>query len=398
MSLAYRKFKRKSGLWYAEESATRRQFSLRTRDEAEAGTLLNGYNETARTPLLNRKLGLAYLAAADPQLARRTWGEAMAPYVERQPKESSRERSERAFKSPAFDPIRNLVINETSPGDILKVVTGPRRQAALNYMRRLHNFAGDMGWLVVAVMTKRLWPKPQPGERRAITAKEHNRIVEAETNAERRAYYQVMWMTGGSQSDIANLTRENVDERLCLMVYQRLKLRIDAPASRLRIGPILAALLEGLPKSGPLFPTIKQTDASARAAEFWRRCGLLGIEGVSLHSYRYSWSERAAEAGYPERFAMIALGHGSKAVHRAYARKACAEIPSLEEYEGGPVGPKVVPFASSASPSGNSEGDDTMRSAQQLLAANPQLAQAILAMGAAIGGITPKNAAPAESS
>jgi hypothetical protein len=36
---------------------------------------------------------------------------------------------------------------------------------------------------------------------------------------------------------------------------------------------------------------------------------------------------------YPERFAQEALGHNSKAVHRAYARKAQVRLPSLESYE-----------------------------------------------------------------
>ena len=52
-----------------------------------------------------------------------------------------------------------------------------------------------------------------------------------------------------------------------------------------------------------------------------------------MHSYRYAWAERAKTAGYPERFAQEALGHNSKAVHRAYARKAKVELPSLGEYE-----------------------------------------------------------------
>jgi hypothetical protein len=37
--------------------------------------------------------------------------------------------------------------------------------------------------------------------------------------------------------------------------------------------------------------------------------------------------------GGPERFAQEALGHNSKAVHRAYAKRALMRIPSLEEYE-----------------------------------------------------------------
>jgi hypothetical protein len=36
---------------------------------------------------------------------------------------------------------------------------------------------------------------------------------------------------------------------------------------------------------------------------------------------------------YPERFAQEALGHKSKAVHRAYAKRAQMKIPSLEDYE-----------------------------------------------------------------
>jgi hypothetical protein len=42
---------------------------------------------------------------------------------------------------------------------------------------------------------------------------------------------------------------------------------------------------------------------------------------------------RQRPCGYPERFAQEALGHQSKAVHRAYARKAQVVIPTLEDYE-----------------------------------------------------------------
>jgi hypothetical protein len=50
-------------------------------------------------------------------------------------------------------------------------------------------------------------------------------------------------------------------------------------------------------------------------------------------SFRYAWAERALKCGYPERFAQQALGHNSKAVHRAYAKRALMKIPSLEDYE-----------------------------------------------------------------
>jgi integrase len=95
----------------------------------------------------------------------------------------------------------------------------------------------------------------------------------------------------------------------------------------------VAGILQDLPGSGPLFPYLRTVRAGDRSTEFHQRCVGLGIKGVTLHSYRYAWAERSKTAGYPERFAQEALGHNSKAVHRAYARKAKVELPSLGEYE-----------------------------------------------------------------
>lgn len=92
-------------------------------------------------------------------------------------------------------------------------------------------------------------------------------------------------------------------------------------------------LFKDLPSEGPLFPYLSTVRAGDRATEFSSRCRQLGIKGVTLHSYRYAWAERAKTVGYPERFAQEALGHNSKAVHRAYAKRALMKIPSLEEYE-----------------------------------------------------------------
>ena len=80
-----------------------------------------------------------------------------------------------------------------------------------------------------------------------------------------------------------------------------------------------------IPQSGALFPYLRSVRANDRATEFHQRCIGLKIKGVTLHSYRYAWAERAKTARYPERFAQEALGHNSKAVHRAYARKAKVE-------------------------------------------------------------------------
>jgi integrase len=160
-----------------------------------------------------------------------------------------------------------------------------------------------------------------------------------ECNAERRLYYELLWETGGSQSDVVNLTSDNIDWSHRILWFHRAKLRPDAEPARITIGPRLEALLRQLPKQGPLFPYWSQTTPNDRAAEFRRRCRILKFEGVSLHCYRYAWAERAFEHGYPERYAQAALGHSSKAVHQAYAKGAKVICPSLEEYEK-----KVIPL------------------------------------------------------
>jgi integrase len=137
--------------------------------------------------------------------------------------------------------------------------------------------------------------------------------------------------------DVANLTAEDVDWSDQSICYQREKLKnsegreIKPPL--IRFGEEVASVLRLLPQSGPLFPRLREVQSKDRANEFRQRCHGLGIKGISLHSYRYAWAERARKAGYPERFAQEALGHNSKAVHRAYAKKAEVRVPSLDQWE-----------------------------------------------------------------
>ena len=80
--------------------------------------------------------------------------------------------------------------------------------------------------------------------------------------------------------------------------------------------------MESLPKYGPLFPRMARIQENHRAKMFIKRLKTVGITGISLHSYRYAWAERAKTVGMPERFAQQALGHSSKAIARAYSKKA----------------------------------------------------------------------------
>ncbi len=78
-------------------------------------------------------------------------------------------------------------------------------------------------------------------------------------------------------------------------------------------GAEAASVLESLPKFGPLFPRMARIKENHRAKMFIKRLKTVGITGISLHSYRYAWAERAKTVGMPERFAQQALGHSSKA-------------------------------------------------------------------------------------
>jgi integrase len=162
------------------------------------------------------------------------------------------------------------------------------------YLRRIHNFALDMTWLPWPVIVKRQWPKVEFKDKRAITLAEHLAIVAREQNAERKAFYQLAWHLGASQSDLAFLEAENVDWQTNVISYRRMKTKTIAI---MRLDDEMAEILKDLPSTGPLFPYLRTVRAGDRATEFKQRCDGLKINGVSLHSYRYAWAERAKTCG-----------------------------------------------------------------------------------------------------
>jgi integrase len=225
------------------------------------------------------------------------------------------------------------------------------------YLRRMHNFAIDMNWLPASILPKRQWPPIRFKPKRAITLEEHQKIIAAEGNRERKMFYQLCWHLGGSQSDVANLYAEDIDWENKTVSFTRKK--TGRPVI-VHLGAEALNLFKDLPAEGKLFPYLSSVRAGDRATEFWQRCTRLIIKGVSLHSYRYAWAERAKIAGYPERFAMENLGHNSKAVHRAYAKRALVKIPSLEDYENKIVQLNPVANGSPAQQCG-SEGQQNAR-------------------------------------
>jgi integrase len=330
MKLRFTLFRR-GGVFYCQDTSTGRQTSLRTRDEGEAQTLLNAQNESHRQPMLNLHIARTYLSATDQQIAKRTWQIVMDEMAKTKTG-ATLHRHHSAMKDAAFDLIRNLPILETQPMHFMRVLE--RGCVSTNiFLRRLHNFAIGVNWLPWPILAKKGWPKITFKEKRAVRAEEHLKIVADEQNAERRAYYECCWHLGGAKTDVANLTAEDIDWETRIVSFRRKK---TGSLSLIRIGSVLEAVLKSLPRFGPLFPNHRRLTEGHRAKEFWRACRRVHVTGITLHSYRYAWAERAKVSGYPERFAQEALGHQSKAIHRAYARKAQVTLPSLEDYEKKP--------------------------------------------------------------
>ena len=329
--------RRSHGIFNVFDAHTGKRESLHTRKRADALRLIHARNEAAAAGMVSLQMARAYATAADPAMATRTWADVMTAVLVGKDGPNL-DRYERAWRDTALVPLLKLVLIETRPEHLHRALVNGT--VATNvYLRRLHNFAMDMSWLPWPVIPKRQWPKVVHKERRAITEEEHFRILAREKNTERRAFYEMLWHLGGSQGDIACLKAADVDWDSRTVSYLRKK---SGEQCQMHFGDSVAALLRTLPSTGPLFPYLCTVRSADRATEFHQRCVGLGIEGVSLHSYRYAWAERARHCGYPERFAQEALGHSSKAVHRAYAKHAHVRLPSLEEFETKHAQGKIV--------------------------------------------------------
>jgi integrase len=337
MKTRYILFRRDNGVFYTEDTTSGKQSSLRTRDETEAKSLLNAKNEAQRQPVLNLHLARAYLTASDPAFVERTWQTVMEQLQSRG-KDSSRERYASVFKSSSFDALRHKKLLETTTDDFFAIFKDGK-VSIVYFLKRLHNFALSLGWIAIPIVAPYLWPKYEAKSRRGITRDEQESVLAIEKKAEWKLFLELLWETGAAQGDAAAMTAEDVDWQTRTITYFRMK---TGSRAQFTISKALEKVLQQLPTTGALFPKLSTFSQSDRASRFRRRCKRAGVSGVTLHSYRYAWAERAKVVGMPERFAQAALGHNSKAIHRAYAKKAIIIAPSLEDYEAKAAQQKLV--------------------------------------------------------
>ena len=326
MNTKYTLFRR-NGIDYSQDWASGQQKSLRTRDEAEALKLINARNEAHRQPVLNLQLARAYLTASDPAFVERTWQSVIAQ-LQARGKDTSRLRYASVFKSSAFDGLRHKRLMETSADDFLAVFKDGK-VSVIDFLKRLHNFAVNLrldcradrrALLVAEIRTQ--------GKARHHAGRTPKRFG-AEKTPEWKLFLELLWETGAAQSDATNFKAEDIDWQTKTISYFRQK---TGSLAQFTISTALENVLNSCPRPARCSRSCPRCrpatgPAVSAVAAIGRACW------VTLHCYRYAWAERAKVAGMPERFAQAALGHNSKAIHRAYAKKAIIIAPTIEDYE-----------------------------------------------------------------
>ncbi len=191
MKERYRLFLRRKSVYYAFDNTTKNFESLKTKDRAEATRLLLALNEAGKQPAMNLGLARVYLKHSDPMVSQRTWQHVLHEIIKLK-SGPTRYRWQSASKDKAFDLVRARLLIETQAEHFLQVLK--KGTVSTNaYLRKTHNFALDMNWLPVCVIPRRQWPAIHYKEKRAITLAEHQQIIAAEINPERRNLYQLCW-------------------------------------------------------------------------------------------------------------------------------------------------------------------------------------------------------------
>ena len=196
-------------VYYSLNSETGKRESLQTDDKEEAARIIHAKNDASRQASINITIAKAYLVGADPKLVERTWSWVMDEYCSRG-KEATRQRNQRAIRGKPFNLIRDKKLIETTADD-LRAVMKAGGAFTNHFLRCLHNLAIGMGWVLHAIIPPKLWPKSEKRPKRGITREEHQKIIQHESNAERRLYYELLWEIGAAQTDGANLTAANIE-------------------------------------------------------------------------------------------------------------------------------------------------------------------------------------------
>ena len=210
---------RRGAIFYSEDRTTGQQISLRTQNRDEARKIVQAKNEAVSQPLMNLVMAKTYLAAKDPRLITRTWADVMEPFCPRG-KPPTQMRHARVIRTGPMQYLRDKKLVETTADDFLHALSlGTNSTNA--FLQTLHNDALGMGWIPVPILPRKRWPRVRKKPRRAITAAEHDRVIMSLSDSEWSLYLQLLWFTGASQTDGANLSSKNIDWNHRVLTYNR---------------------------------------------------------------------------------------------------------------------------------------------------------------------------------
>jgi hypothetical protein len=238
----------RGGTFYCVDTHTGKRISLRKADE-DAAQQIVAKNQAKRQPMLNLQIAKAYLAGTDNGITTRTWRHPVEALIDSK-EGANRKRWLQAAKDRALTALLPCVIIETR-GELLLRVLQTGTVSTNVYLRRLHNFCVDMNWLPWPLLLKRQWPAVRFKARRAISWEEHQKILGGEGNPELRDYYELLWHLGGSQTDMAMLTADDIDWERRTVSYAR---KTTGNCAIIYFGGTVAGILRSRPPKGLFSP------------------------------------------------------------------------------------------------------------------------------------------------
>ncbi len=360
-----------SGIWYAVDKKTRKATSLKckgTRQQAEEIANIQFGNTDDNNAVHHMKSAEAHLAKCNPEWTVNTW-DMIAQRMIHGPrmrhggakKKTTLRTHVTCWNNKRWDGIRDKRAIDTMPSDFGMAVKDAGI-AHVEFGKQLHSYAMGHRLIPYAIMGKEMWPKHRRSPKsRPVEWGEHNQLVEYMSVLDRRSYSNfathhpdttarqwrdewvaflwLLWWTGASQGDAANLNAENIIWSEGVLEFKRCKWVNPDELAPCRVaitkGGQLEALLKSLPKKGELFPLLKRIGTSNRSRPFMCAAKALGLEKISLHGYRFGWAIRAKEGGMDVQDRMASLGHNTMLMADHYSKNAKIKPASIEIIDGG---------------------------------------------------------------
>tara|TARA_Y100001938_G_scaffold150757_2_gene243239 strand:- start:1508 stop:2656 length:1149 start_codon:yes stop_codon:yes gene_type:complete len=362
------RLKQVRGVWNAIDKKTGKAKSLKiqgTREEAEALADIEWSETDDTNAAFHKKTAEAHLAKCNPVYVTTTWRMLYDDYKKAPAVKSGVTKRkgtlaclESFWSREELDGLRDARLIDTTPKQILDVANKFTR-AYQDKLKTLCKYALDYDYIPYRLMPDGMWPKRKATKpmSRAVDIGEHEKLIQAFGNKkvpywkkiqgrgiagnvshdqfinEWRDYLNLLWFVGCSNADGADMTAENINERLGCLEFTRRKWSSTEARTPVRVPicPQLRTVLKRRPKSGLLFPYLSGLGTSMRNRIFKWYVNYLNLPKVSIHGYRYAMAERLHESGASLEDRQMVLGHAAAEMAEHYAKNSdyvprCVEI------------------------------------------------------------------------